>query len=97
MERNPEDDIELFIELMDKFNDDVATHIKDTVIFFTNRLTEIYHDKDEYQISIVLQLFVSNYCVDVLRTLNKSIIHTLGEFGILEDLSREVEKRDSLR
>jgi len=91
------DDVERFLKLMDKFNDDIEDHLRDTIEFLTNGITEIYRDKDANQITIMLQLFISNYCASLMRTSNKAIIHTLEEFGALADLSDEVELRKKLR
>jgi len=91
------DDVERFLELMDKFNDEIEKHLTETMMFLTDGITEIYRDKDANQITIMLQLFISNYCASLMRTSNKAIIHTLEEFGALADLSDEVELRKKLR
>ncbi len=91
------DDVERFIVLMDKFNDDIEEHIRDTIEFLTNGITEIYRYKDANQITIMLQLFVSNYCVSLLGTSNNAIINALEEFGLVLDLKDEVEHRKGLK
>lgn len=91
------DDIERFLILMDKFNDDIEEHLRDTIEFLTNGITEIYRDKDANQITIMLQLFISNYCVSLLGTSNNAIINALEEFGLVKDLKGEMKHREKLR
>jgi len=96
MERK-DDDIERFIALMDKFNDDIEVHLIDTLEFLTDGITKIYRDKDANQITMMLQLYISNYCVSLMQTFNKAMIITLEEFGNLKDYSEEMKQRKKLR
>lgn len=91
------DDIERFLELMDKFNDDIEVHLRETMMFLTNGISEIYRDKDANQITIMLQLFISNYCVSLMQTSNKAIIKALEDFGVVLDFSEIMNDRDKLR
>jgi len=91
------DDVERFLELMDKFNDDIDGHLRETLRFLTNGISEIYRDKDPNQITMMLQLFISNYCVSLMRTFNNAIIKSLDEIGNIEDYSEVMKRRDKLR
>ena len=90
------DDVERFLELMEKFNDDIEDHLRETLKFLTNGITEIYSGKDTDKVTMMLQLFISNYCVSLMRTFNNAMIKSFNKSGII-DYSEIMRHRKKLR